>query len=54
MAMLKRIFLFGLMNIAVIFLFSLILFALQFFFGINVVEMAGQGYTGLLIYAAIF
>ena len=54
MAIIKRIFLFGLMNIAVLFLFSLILFALQFFFGIDVVEMSGEGYIGLLIYAGIF
>ncbi|MCH8518829.1 protease HtpX [Candidatus Gracilibacteria bacterium] len=50
----KRIFLFGLVNIAVIFLFSIVLILLQVVFGINVAEMAGQGYTGLLIYAGIF
>jgi len=54
MALFKRFFLFALVNIAVIFLFSIILFLLQVFFGINVAEMAGQGYGGLLIYAAIF
>lgn len=54
MALFKRFFLFALVNIAVIFLFSIILFLLQVFFGINIAEMAGQGYGGLLIYAGVF
>ena len=54
MTMLKRIFLFWLVNIAVIALFSIILFVLQAVFWIDVAAMAGEWYVWLLIYAAIF
>lgn len=54
MWILKRIWLFALTNIAVIFLFSIVLFAIERIFGVNISQMSGQSYTGLLIYAALF
>ncbi|NDK09634.1 protease HtpX [Candidatus Gracilibacteria bacterium] len=54
MNLIKRIGLFLLTNIAVIFLFSIIIFLIERIFGINISASAGTGYTGLLIYAAIF
>ncbi len=54
MWIIKRIWLFLLTNIAVIFLFSIILIIIERVFGIDIRAMAGQGYLGLLIYAAIF
>lgn len=50
----KRIGLFLLTNIAVIFLFSVIVFLIEIIFWISIRDMAGQGYMGLLIYAAMF
>lgn len=54
MALLKRIGLFLLTNIAVIFLFSLVIIFIEKIFGIDIRGSAGTSYTGLLIYASIF
>jgi heat shock protein HtpX len=54
MALLKRIWLFVLTNIAVIFLFSVIVIFIEKIFGIDIRGAAGTSYVGLLIYAGIF
>lgn len=54
MGIIKRIGLFLLTNIAVIFLFSIIIFIIEIVFGVDIASMSGQGYIGLLIYAALF
>jgi len=54
MWIIKRIGLFLLTNIAVIFLFSIAILVIERVFGIDLRSMAGTGYMGLLIYAAVF
>jgi heat shock protein HtpX len=50
----KRIGLFLLMNIAVLFVFSVAMYLLKAIFGIDIIAMSGQSYTGLLIFSAIY
>jgi heat shock protein HtpX len=47
----KRIFLFILTNLAVLALLSVVLFVLQAVFGLN---LSGNGFGGLLVFAAVF